>query len=320
MFDKIINKWAIQRGYRIGIGEIGLLDRVAKELEKQRDAHEIDPIFFKENLSFFEEFDDLETNQNQVVIVVAVPRPAHYVGFSFDTKIMNMVLPPTYVNYRNTFAEIRRDLEKNVFNEQIGLRTLTVPLKTLTSYLGIASYGKNNLTYIPEFGSYFQLVGYLINAPFHLKNSVESSKKRLMQKCKNCSACIKACPMGAISNDRFLLHAEKCFTLYSESSKDIPTGVCFPSPNCIIGCLKCQEICPMNQGKLKYENSGVLFSIEETLAILNSDEIPPKLLETIETKYSALGLTEGTEIFFRNFKNLVQLNKKMKKSMLGTLN
>lgn len=312
MYDRIFIEWAEQRGFKVGKGEIDLLDRAIKELEQQKAAHEIDSFFFKENLCFSNDFINVNMNQNQSLIIVAVPRPAHIVGFSFDKKIINMVLPPTYVDYRSIFANVRRDLEKHVFSEQVELKTLSAPLKSLASNLGVVSYGKNNLTYVPEFGSYFQLVGYLVNTPFLHKKSAENNKRTFMQECSNCSACSKVCPMNAISSDRFLLHAEKCYTLHSESSRLLPDEIRPPSPNCLIGCMKCQEICPMNKGKLKFENTGILFSSKETLAILDSDKMTVSLLEKIESKFTALGLSESTKIFFRNFKNFMRIKGTIK--------
>ena len=63
----------------------------------------------------------------------------------------------------------------------------------------------------------------------------------------------------------------------------------------------------MNKGKLKFENTGILFSSKETLAILDSDKMTVSLLEKIESKFTALGLSESTKIFFRNFKNFMRI-------------
>ena len=169
----------------------------------------------------------------------------------------------------------------------------------------IVSYGRNNLTYIPEFGSYLQLAGFLAHTPLSKTEFVENNGKQVLPECANCSDCIKACPMGVISRYRFLIRAEKCYTLYSESLSPIPSGIHPPSPNCIIGCLKCQMVCPVNKGRLKYENTGVSFSSEETHAILDSDLMNPKLSGTIEAKFSTLGLSEIVDIFFRNLRNFM---------------
>lgn len=305
MFSKKIDEWSQERGYRVGIGGIDLLKSVNKELEQRRTTREIDPNFFKENLNSISGSNDFDMKHPSSLIVVAVPRSAHIVSFEFDTKIIEMVLPPTYVGYRSLFETIRQDIEKHVFAGQVQVTTLSSPLKALANLIGIVSYGRNNLTYIPEFGSYLQLAGFLAHTPLSKTEFVENNGKQVLPECANCSACIKACPMGVISRDRFLIRAEKCYTLYSESLSPIPSGIHPPSPNCIIGCLKCQMVCPVNKGRLKYENTGVSFSSEETHAILDSDLMNPKLSGTIEAKFSTLGLSESVDIFFRNFRNFM---------------
>ncbi len=220
-----------------------------------------------------------------------------------------MVLPPTYVGYRGLFETVRQELEKQVFAGQVKVTTLYAPLKTLASLLGVVSYGRNNITYIPESGSYFQLVGFLADTPLPKTEYTEIKRKKELKECAECMACIKACPLGVISEDRFLIRAEKCYTLFSESISPIPEEIRAPSPDCIIGCMRCQRVCPADKNRLKYEDSGVLFSSEETHAILDSERMNPKLSEAIEAKFSTLGLSEGSDIVFRNFRKFINRSK-----------
>jgi epoxyqueuosine reductase len=305
MKSRNIFEWSQDRGYRIGIGGIDLLKNVNKELEQRKTRREIDLNFFEENLSFIRDLNDFEMKHPSSLIMVAVPRSAHIVSFEFDEKIIEKVLPPTYVGYRCLFETIRQDLEKYVFAGQVQVTTLSAPLKALASLLGVVSYGRNNLTYIREFGSYFQLAGFLVNTPIPKTELIENNGKPVLSECANCRACIKACPVRVIKQDRFLIQAEKCYTLYSESLSPIPSEILSPSPDCIIGCMKCQVVCPVNKGRLKYKNTGVSFSSKETHAILDSNLMNPKLSEAIEAKYSSLGLSESSDILFRNFRNFM---------------
>ncbi len=93
--------------------------------------------------------------------------------------------------------------------------------------------------------------------------------------------------------------------------KDLNTSEIHPpSPDCIIGCMKCQMVCPVNKGRLKYKNTGVSFSSEETHAILDSERMNPKLSEAIAAKFSVLGLSESSDIVFRNFRNFMYNSKR----------
>jgi epoxyqueuosine reductase len=309
MYSRKLYAWSQEKGYLVGIGGIDLLREVKKELEQRKVTKEIDPNFFEEYLSFIRDLDTSEKERSSSLIVVAVPRSAHILSFELNTKIIEMILPPTYVGYRSLFETIRQELEKQVFARQVKVTTLYAPLKALASLLGLVSYGRNNITYIPEFGSYHQLAGFLADTPLPKTEFIENNRKKELKQCARCEACIKACPMGVISKDRFLIQAEKCYTLFSESSSPIPAEIRPPSPDCIIGCMRCQRVCPANKDRLKYKNSRVSFSSEETHAILDSGRMNAKLSEAIAAKFSVLGLSESSDIVFRNFRNFMASSK-----------
>jgi epoxyqueuosine reductase len=309
LYSKKLYAWSQEKGYLVGIGGIDLLKEVKKELEQKKVTKEIDPNFFEEYLGFIRDLDTSEKEHSSSLIVVAVPRAAHIVSFELDTKIIEMILPPTYVGYRSLFETIRQELEKQVFGGKVKVTTLYAPLKALASLLGVVSYGRNNITYIPEFGSYYQLVGFLAGTPLPKTEYIESNRRKELKECAKCRACINACPMEVISKDRFLIRAEKCYTLFSESISPIPSKLHPPSPECIIGCMKCQMVCPANKGRLKYKDSGVSFSSEETHAILDPERMNPKLSEAIAAKFSVLGLSESSDIVFRNFRNFMASSK-----------
>jgi ferredoxin len=142
-----------------------------------------------------------------------------------------------------------------------------------------------------------------------------SGKETALRRCSSCRACIDACPTGAIHEDRFLISAEKCYTLHSESHHPMPAGIGQPASLCIIGCLACQEICPENKHRLTYEASGVDFTAEETEAILAAGRAlasgeraaavgkDPSLgpaWTSARAKFARLGMTEDLAIVGRN--------------------
>ena len=126
----------------------------------------------------------------------------------------------------------------------------------------------------------------------------------MMERCQNCSACIRKCPSGAIpsaTSERFVLHAERCITFHNEKAGDAP----FPAwldpswHSCLVGCLECQRICPENKDFLEWVEEGADFSEEETALVLEGvphDQLPA---ETV-AKWKKLGLAEDYDIFPRN--------------------
>jgi len=71
-----------------------------------------------------------------------------------------------------------------------------------------------------------------------------------------------------------------------------PENLAPPSPECLIGCLKCQLVCPENSGRVKYEKAPVVFSAEETQALLDLAEGSEAGLDKIQDKIRELGLSE----------------------------
>lgn len=120
----------------------------------------MDANFYSENLNFFRYEDSAESIADvRSVVVVGIPRPAHRLMFELEAGQLEVTLPPTYVRYADLFKEVRDNLTSAIPELHGHLDILVAPLKSVACRLGLVTYGRNNLTYIPEWGSYFQLVG-----------------------------------------------------------------------------------------------------------------------------------------------------------------
>ena len=111
-------------------------------------------------------------------------------------------------------------------------------------------------------------------------------------------------PTGAISRDRFLLHAEDCLTYHNESSTEFPDWVQPSWHHCLIGCMRCQSKCPENQAVWEWFDDRIEFSEQETACLVGGlpwDQLP---LETA-TKLGSLGLNEDYQILCRNLSMLI---------------
>lgn len=116
-------------------------------------------------------------------------------------------------------------------------------------------------------------------------------------------ACLRNCPTGAISTDRFLLHAERCITFYNERSGDFPGWIEPRWHNCLVGCLHCQSVCPENKDFLDWIEEKEEFSEEETTLLLEvkkSRRFPSSLL----TKLVQLELVDYADFLPRNLRVL----------------
>jgi len=242
--------------------------------------------------------------RGKTVIAVAVPRPAHRVAFDLGTSPFEALLPPTYVRYRETFDEVRRDLAVNVLG---GARVerLVAPIKTIAAMLGLVRYGRNNITYAEGIGSYLQLCGYIIEARLPESHSARARGPKLVPECKGCTVCLSTCPTTAIGEDRVLLRAERCITLANENPGEWPAFVPPRSHHCLLGCLRCQRSCPANP-KLEIAATGVRFSAEETARLLDGDAPSDDHTERgIRSKLVQLDQVNARPVLGRNLKALL---------------
>jgi len=298
-----IHEWAASRGMAVRVIPIAALEHVRLRLERLAAAGALQADFVRGSLSGFRYLDGRSVAAPRSLVLLALPRPAHVVGFRLGGRVREFVLPPTYCNYTPTF-----DLVRDWFRSDLGLGAsqadlVSAPLKSLAATAGLIRYGKNNVGYAPGLGSFIQLIGLATSLPLEQDGEVLPIEDRGLEACRECRACARACLTGAIGPDRFLLRAERCFTLFSESADPIPETISPPSIDCLIGCLKCQEVCPANKGLLKREHTGLVFDERESEALLSGAESEdPSIRGEIRAKVSTLHTTEDVGMLARNLR------------------
>lgn len=115
--------------------------------------------------------------------------------------------------------------------------------KSIAWQCGLGFIGKNTLLLIPGYGSYFFLVEILTTASM-LYPVLEPMENR----CGSCTACMDACPTGALEKP-YHLNASKCLAyLTIEHKGDVSPALGPEMKRCFLGCDTCQEACPHNKG------------------------------------------------------------------------
>jgi epoxyqueuosine reductase len=266
----------------------GLIDK--KLYEEQLDS-----------LSF-----DLPTNLPNInsIIIVAVPTPQMRITITWHGKSKFVIIPPTYVSYTQRTENTRETLAKCIGNEGYHLVKAQLPLKTLAVCSGLAKYGRNNICYVNEMGSFFQLAGAFSDLPCKKDSWCEPS---MLERCKTCLACLRNCPTKAITKERFLLHAEKCLTFHNESSGDFPGWIDPSWHHCLFGCMRCQYVCPENKTKLDWFEDRAEFSEQETFLLLKGQPLD-RLPKETASKIKSLQLSERFDLLCRNLSMIVQTN------------
>jgi epoxyqueuosine reductase len=177
-----------------------------------------------------------------------------------------------------------------------------LPDKLMAAYSGLSRYGRNNISYIQDFGSFFHLTSFFSNISCDYENWYE---ERELEKCSDCRICLKNCPTGAITARRFLINAERCLTFFNEEPGDFPMWIKPHSHNCLVGCIKCQIVCPYNKPFIDYFEDAEEFTREET-EILLQDLPPEKIIPSVIQKLNSMDLQNYIGVLPRNLKVLLQ--------------
>ena len=297
-----LKDWAARRGYALAWGDVSVVGEALAEIRRLRQAAELDPGFARSRLGLFDEAPaDRLPREARSVLLLAVPRPAHRLTFTVDGAPVVAVVPPTYVAFGRLPGVVRTELAADGLEAELGLEPLVAPLKTLAARLGLVRYGRNNVTYAPGMGSYFQLVGFLTRAALARPEGWRPQPPRPLPTCVDCDLCRAACPTGAIDEDRFLLRAERCRALHTETPGPWPERFPVESHDCLIGCLACQEVCPVNAGRLTWETLPVRFTEDETRTLLRETGDPPGALpDGIRARLDAIGMLDDAPVLGRN--------------------
>ncbi len=296
-----LKEWAARHGYAVAWGDLSAVGAALEDIRRREAGGEVDAGVRRAWLPEYDDRARWPRENSRRVLLVAVPRPAHRVAFTVGGAPFEVLVPPTYVDYRRLAALVRAQLEADGPGARLGLEPLSAPLKSTAARLGLVEYGRNNVTYVPGMGSYFQLVGFLASAALELPADWRPQPPGELPTCAGCGLCVAECPTGAITEDRFLIRAERCRTLHNESPDPLPEHLPAASLECLIGCLDCQEACPENAGRLEVERSPVRFTEAETRALLRGAAEPTDpAAETLRAGIEALGLLHHADVLGRN--------------------
>ena len=222
------------------------------------------------------------------IIILGIARPQHRLKIEWSGRIIDAIIPPTYIDYRKIYKDVFKLLKDWIAADGFKLSRALLPLKLVAARSGLAKYGKNNITYIGQWGSFHQLLGFYTD----WETSMDPwQEMKTLKACKSCTLCREACPTGAIIKNRFNLDMSKCLTLLSESKEDIPGWVDPGAHNSLIGCLRCQHVCPYNK-KIKDWIVDIGKLDKEDIAILRKGIKGEKKDPELINKLKSMGLYE----------------------------
>jgi len=286
------------RGHRAAAVPVGRLSELRDHYERLSRRGVIDWQFARELLSGLTLLAPDGASPSGSLVVVATRDRIVSCAFGWRGAVVEVPVPPTYLHLRRKSREAALELAELLPR---GVRTeciINAPHKLLAVRSGLARYGRNNITYIPGLGSFYWLTTVYADLPCDGGEWLEPS---MMPACEGCTRCAASCPTGAIPDDRFLLRAELCVTYWNEKPGDepFPAWLAGSAHNCLMGCLRCQLVCPENQAVLGEAETGPSFAEDETKILLRGRE-PEDLPEVLRAKLEEWDLLEWASLLPRN--------------------
>jgi len=269
------------------------INRMAKHITD--DANKFIPL----NLSF----------EPRSLISVVMPSKKTMLQFCYRGEYVNCAVPPAQTNFYRSNDRVLQYISD--YLSPLGFsaaKAVTLPHKLLSVHCGLGMYGRNNIFYNKEFGSYAQLMTYLSDLPCE---EAEWLPTRRMETCEKCSACITSCPTGVIDPERQLINSDRCITYFNENPGEFPEWLDKNVHNCIVGCILCQDCCPENEKNKSNLRMGGSFTEEDTMEILNL-KANEYYSESLAAKIEMTGiLPEFTtpDVLPRNLSLLLQSNR-----------
>lgn len=288
-------------GIRFAWGPSALLDRAVGRIRGMRGG--IDQGLFDMYLSGQKTLEEMGSSAEGLVLA-AIRVPAYRIAFSLGGVPAWAFIPPTYANTEGAI-KASDDMVGIAFP---GAEPIRAPFKTLAAAMGLAEYGRNNIAYVRGFGSYVRLRCYLVDADPGSSDPRQQiflargfDEDFLAEACLSCRACTSACPTGALLEDSFPVDSGRCITYLNEVQPPFPAWLDRASHNCLIGCMRCQEACPMNEGLLEVVDLPEGFGDEETRWLLdpsNSGVMP--VPEGVRRVLCAGGIEYLEDVIARN--------------------
>jgi len=294
----------LNSGIRSKVVPMSRLEEVNAEIMKSMSGM-TDPGLIKYINACFDFASEKAIHDPGSMLIMGVPSPKTRFHLMHESLEVDAIVPPTYLDYASANVRIESVLRRTLGERHREYASLQIPAKLLAVRSGLAEYGRNNITYVGDLGSHVRLMVYASDLPCE---NHEWHDKRMMSRCERCEICLRNCPTGAIDKSGFLLRAERCLTFLNEEETKIPDWVDSSWHHCLVGCLRCQDICPANRKVAKDSVEGATFSDEETDMLMKAS-CPEDLQAGLKEKVENSGLSRLYPVLPRNIALLLNNRK-----------
>lgn len=176
------------------------------------------------------------------------------------------------------FLETKLKEIDSTFNSISYVDTGPVMDKAWAVRAGLGWLGKHTNVINRNIGSWFFIATIFTNKDFIFSETITDF-------CGSCTACLDACPTGAIVEE-YVVDSNKCISyLTIENKNEIPAEYKGKFDNWIFGCDVCQDVCPWNE-KFSIASSIKEFEPKDGKTFLKLNEVEKMSDEEFKSRFS----------------------------------
>lgn len=301
--QRIISKLE-EFGWKARIVSFRHAEEVRNELEQLRKDNSDIELSVGRYINKFDYGKSFDALNERSLLILAIPQPMARAWFTLNGVQKSAILPPTYLmntsveneNSHPRIGEVNQKLNQILAEEGVSATKINLPGKLMAVKSGLGKYGRNNICYIDGDSSFYWIGVYATDLPLEADAWGDQT---IMEDCEDCGCCAVACPGNAIGEDRFLVHVDRCLTLYNESSTPFPDWIGSDWHNTAIGCMECQWNCPVNRSSMTLIEDIAWFDEKETGSILSGTAFSD-LGHSTQQKLELWNYAEDYELLPRN--------------------
>jgi epoxyqueuosine reductase len=297
-------------GYRHALAPVSIARQLYEEVAASRDQGLLSAKLFDAYQEYWRFVAPDGVAEPRTLIAVAWLSLPLKLRFQLSEGPLDSVVPPTYISAEGR-AECLGVVRSVLGPAGHAVGWARVPVKLLAARTGLARYGRNNIAYVSGLGSYVRLGALCTDADLgafyedsQAGGAAGTRAYAFMDECVRCHACQRACPTGCIPEDGTVIDATHCLTEANENEGGWPPWVPADSHNSLVGCMRCQQACPVDRAYLGKEVELVVeFDREETDLILQN-LAPGELPTGLRAKLAGLDLDGYSPVLGRNLRAL----------------
>ncbi|MCL2285686.1 MAG: hypothetical protein FWC32_04900 [Firmicutes bacterium] len=189
------------------------------------------------------------------------------------------------------------------------IKSHAIPMRLAAVKAGLGKIGRNNFLFTQQHGSYTCIDAWFVDAELEYEPPADCT---VVPGChENCQKCITACPTKALCSS-FSMNWSKCVNPLMYAKEPLIEETKAQMGQWVYGCDTCQDVCPLNKGKLTGQEDFLL--LEQFAEHLQ----PEKILAMNEEDYANIILPrlwyagkDGLETWKRNVRRALENRREL---------